>query len=324
MANATPIADLSYRNYEGPLEAPEFRWWVIAKMSIRRAIKNRWYWLVMMPAAGYYLAMVLILFVVEQMASNSVPPNAGMKEFLARIVWKDQFLHGFSYGQMWYLVVALMLGAGTIANDNRANALLVYLSKPCTKLDYLIGKWVGIFLPLLAVMLLPALFFYGFGLMSYRDSGFFTSDKLLLPKILLLMPVGAAFEASLIVAVSSLFKQGQIAGATFAALYFITNFFTHLVAAAWSVNQFDEGPRNVGGSASFGQLIYASVDGIQIGWAKAVLGTAGSQPFGIIGGPQQHFVPAPNAWAVLLIMVVMSLLAMLIAWRRIHAVEVVG
>ena len=63
MANASPIADLSYRNYDGPLDSPEFRWWVIAKMGIRRAIKNRWYWVVMLLSGGYYAVMITILFI---------------------------------------------------------------------------------------------------------------------------------------------------------------------------------------------------------------------------------------------------------------------
>ena len=50
--------------------------------------------------------------------------GAEFKTFLSRIVWQDQFLHGFSYGAD-HLIIALMLGSGAIANDNRANALLV-------------------------------------------------------------------------------------------------------------------------------------------------------------------------------------------------------
>ena len=46
--------------------------------------------------------------------------------------------------QLFLLFIALLAGAGSIANDNRANALLVYLSKPCRKVDYLFGKWAGL------------------------------------------------------------------------------------------------------------------------------------------------------------------------------------
>lgn len=320
MANASPIADLSYRNYDGPLDSPEFRWWVIAKMGIRRAIKNRWYWVVMLLSGGYYAVMITILFIVEQLAATSRMGGAEFKSFLSRIVWQDQFLHGFSYGQIWFLIIALMLGSGAIANDNRANALLVYLSKPCTKLDYLIGKWMGIYIPMVAVMLIPALVFYGFGLMSYRDSGFFSSDRLLIFRILMLVPIAAAFETSLILAVSSLFRQGQIAGASYAAMYFISYLFTQMMAFAWAVTQADQAAGVARTWTSY--LYYGSIDGVQIGLAKALLHSTGTLPFGM-PNQGQHTVPAPSLAIVLLVVVCVSALSLFVAWKRIHAVEVV-
>jgi ABC-2 type transport system permease protein len=246
--------------------------------------------------------------------------DTGFKSFFSRIVWQDQFVHGFSYGQIWYLIVALMLGSGAIANDNRANALLVYLSKPCTKLDYLIGKWMGIYIPMLAVMLFPSLIFYGFGLMSYRDEGFFSKDPLLIFRILMLMPIAAAFETSLILAVSSLFRQGQIAGASYAALYFITYLFTLMMAFAWAITQFDNGAGLAKKWISY--LYYCSIDGVQIGLGKSLLHSTGSPPFGI-PGQGQHPVPPPSLAVVLLVVVLSSVLSVLVAWKRVHAVEVV-
>ena len=39
--SSSPIADLSYRHYDGPLNAPVARWWSIAKMTIQVAIKKK-------------------------------------------------------------------------------------------------------------------------------------------------------------------------------------------------------------------------------------------------------------------------------------------
>ena len=43
---SSPIADLSYRNYDGPLEPPISRWWPIARVGILKAFKNKWFWVV--------------------------------------------------------------------------------------------------------------------------------------------------------------------------------------------------------------------------------------------------------------------------------------
>jgi ABC-2 type transport system permease protein len=326
--STTPIADLSYRNYDGGLESPRLRWWVVARMMIRLALKKKILWVAMAFSGWYYLGMIFVLFVVDQM-SQAAEGGGGMgvdpaSEFLNRIVWKDQFLHGFSFGQLLFLIIALILGAGAIANDNRANALLVYLSKPVSKLDYLLGKWMGVFLPLLIVMLVPTLIFFAYGALSYAGHGFLSDDPLLFPKLLIMLPIAAAFHASLIVGISSMFNQGRLAGATYAGLYFLTNFFTQLMSVTWATMT---GPRVQGEAPpalldAIKPLYYASIDGLNIGMAKGVLGTNGTPYFGIPSRIQS--VPMPPLLPVLAIMFGLSFISMFIAWRRIRAVEVVG
>ena len=325
--SASPIADLTYRGYDGTLEAPQYRWWVIARMSIRLAFKKRSYWVLTIFGGLYYVLLMIIIFFMEQIAAAGQQGERQLLDFMSRIVWKDQFLHGFSTGQMWFLFLALLLGAGSIANDNRANALLVYLSKPCNKTDYLVGKWVGIFLPLLLSMALPAAFFYMYGALSYRGYGFLHNDPWVILKLAALLPLSAAVYSSLVIFFSSLFKQGRIAGATLAGLYFLTNIFTQLMAFSWVMTQ-GGGRRHVSAAETnavvnaLSSLYYASVDGLNIGMGKAILATNGSAYFGIPSPIRS--VPAPSLIGVLLIGAIVSLVCVAIAWKRIRAVEVVG
>lgn len=330
--NGSPIADLTYRGYEGELESPRYRWWVIARMSIRLAFRKRIYWVLTGLSGVYYLLMMLIIFFMEQLSaagSGIAPGNADqqLRQFISRIVWRDQFLHGFSTGQMWFLFLALLLGAGSIANDSRANALLVYLSKPCDKRDYLLGKWMGIFVPLLIAMAIPTAFFWLYGALSYRPYGFLSNDPWIIVKMALVLPLGAAFYSSLAVGFSSLFKQGRIAGATLAGAYFITNIFTQLMALSWMFSQ-SPGARRRGGG-EFEQIVdtlrnlyYASIDGVNIGMSKAILGTDGSAYLGLPSPVRS--VPAPGLIGILLVMVALSGIWLYVAWKRIRAVEVVG
>ena len=321
-----PIADLTYRGYEGALESPRYRWWVIARMSIRLAFKKKSYWVLTVLSGLYPVLLMTIIFFMEQFAAAGPQGEQSLRQFLSRIIWKDQFLHAFSFGQMWFLFLALLLGAGAIANDNRANALLVYLSKPCDKTDYLFGKWMGIFIPLCLSMAIPMSFFWLYGALSYRTYGFLSNDPWTIVKIALLIPVVSAFYASLAVFFSSLFKQGRIAGVTFAAVYFLSNIFTQLMAFSWVMSQ-GFGPRRA--SEEMGQaaniiekLYYSSVDGLSIGSAKAILGTDGSPIFGIPS--PVRMVPAPNVFAIVLIIFVISAISVWLAWKRIRAVEVIG
>lgn len=324
---SSPIADLSYRGYDGPLESPRYRWWVIARMSIRLAFKKKAYWVLTGFTGAYYLGIMLMMFIMEQLSTQGGPQSEQFfRQFLGRIVWKDQFLHAVSFGQLWYLFLALLLGAGSIANDNRANALLVYLSKPANKTDYILGKWMGIFIPMLISMAIPTFFFWFYGALSYRPYAFLSADPLIIIKMAIILPICAAFYTSLVLFFSSLFKQGRIAGATVAGFYFLTNIFTNLIAVVWSASQQvgrrrpDEDFQSMAHTVK--NFYYASVDGLNIGITKAILGTDGTPYFGIPSPIRS--VPAPSLWGVLLAIVLISTVCVWVAWKRIRAVEVVG
>lgn len=324
---STPIADLSYRNYDGELTSTNHRWWVIAKSTMRMAMKKKAIWIYAILSGFYYIAMIIVLFVVDQMSQNVVPgQKSPVSGFLNSIQWKDQFVTGFSYGQIWFLAISLVIGAGAIANDNRANALLVYLSKPCDKRDYLFGKWLGVFLPLFVVSATPSLVFYFYGAMSYREMGFISSDPWLILKLPLMLAIGSAFHASIVIGISSMFNQGRMAGAVYSGFYFITNFFTQLMTIAWLAAQ--GGPRHRGEGAPeavknlIGKLYYSSVDGLNIGMSKGIIGTKGSAAFGIRSPIEM--VPAPSLLFSLGTIAIISSLMMFIAWRRIRPVEIVG
>jgi ABC-2 type transport system permease protein len=230
---SSAIADLSYRNYDGPISGPGGRWIIIARTMILKALRLRSLWVFTILSGWYYVVMVVVLFFLQQFGGTSEQGGAAFQAFVDRLVWKDQFVHGFGFSQHLLLVVTLLVGAGTIANDNRANSLLVYLSKPCRKIDYLIGKWLGVFVPILIVITIPTLVFYFYGLLSFRDQGFFSSDRWLLAKVLCLLPLAAAIHASFILAISSMFKQGTVAGAVYAGIYFMGYFFSLLMKVIW-------------------------------------------------------------------------------------------
>lgn len=321
----SPIADLTYRNYDGPLEPPNHRWWSIAKSTIRIALKKKSLWVFMLMSSWYYVAMIFVLFFVDQAIASAQISQPGqpspMDAFFSRIIWKDQFLHGFQFGQICYFAIALILGAGSIANDTRANALLVYLSKPISKRDYILGKWFGIFLPLLITMVIPSLVFYGYGLMSFRDKGFVSQDPWLFPKLMFIMPVAAAFHSSIVLGISSWFNQGRMAGSVYAGLFFLTNFFTHMMGITYvTITAHGDGeglPINL-----VSNLFYCSVDGLCNGFMKAILQTSGSIPFGIAGNGR--FVPHPSIWFILPTVFLISVGFILLAYRKVRAVNIVG
>ena len=53
--------------------------------------------------------------------------------------------------------VTVYVGAGLIANDRRANALQIYLSKPLTRAEYVFGKMAMLMTFLLLVTWVPGI-----------------------------------------------------------------------------------------------------------------------------------------------------------------------
>ena len=92
-------------------------------MTMRMALKKRVMWVCMALSGWYYLAMIFVLFFMEQFAQQSSRPGqpSPLDSFIGKLIWKDQFLHGFSYGQIMFMAITLIIGAGAISNDNRAN-----------------------------------------------------------------------------------------------------------------------------------------------------------------------------------------------------------
>ena len=220
-ANRSPISDLSYRNYDGPLKHHAIRWGVIALSTLKQALKSWGYWVLFgLCVLRYVLQGALLYF--TRAAAAQVSNTDVMQQFTSS--FSSHFFAGFCnlMNSFCILGLALIVGAGCIASDSRSGALLFYFSKPVSKGDYLLGKWVGVFLSLFAATLLPALALYIFCLAGYRSEGFLKEDPWLILRIPIAAAIPAALHASLLVGFSAWSKASRAVGAAYAGLYFAT------------------------------------------------------------------------------------------------------
>ncbi len=214
-----PIADLSYRGYEGKLHTRAARWWIVSLEMLRIYLRKPGFWGLALLAALAYAVIVVMVYTGAFAMMGAGSPDA----------FTQRFFQAFSQQQFWLMMIGLMVGSGAIATDNRANALLVYLSKPITKLDYLLGKWMGIFLILYGVTLLPALTAYSYCALSLTGQGFYASDPHLLWRIVFATLVPPVVHASLLIGFSAWSKSARIAGAAYFGLYIVTGIFSGIV-----------------------------------------------------------------------------------------------
>jgi ABC-2 type transport system permease protein len=118
--------------------------------------------------------------------------------------------------------VTIYIGAGLIANDRRANALQVYLSKPLTRAEYVAGKFAILFLFLVSVTWVPAILLLLIQVMFAGSFAFVRDNIFLLPAITLYALLQVLVSAMTMLALSSMSKSSRFVGIMFAGLIFFT------------------------------------------------------------------------------------------------------
>src|SRR5438477_12895089 len=141
-----PIHDQGYRRYGGERALRGRAWTVIARNGIRTRLGQRAF-------LGLLLVSWFPFFIraVQIYAAANLPQAA----FLAPT--PELFRQFLEQQELFVFFVTVWVGAGLIANDRRANALQIYLSKPLTRAEYVFGKLAILMTFLLIVTWLPAI-----------------------------------------------------------------------------------------------------------------------------------------------------------------------
>jgi ABC-type transport system involved in multi-copper enzyme maturation permease subunit len=119
--------------------------------------------------------------------------------------------------------VTIWVGAGLIANDRRANALQLYLSKPMTSAEYIAGKLAILFLFLVGVTFLPAMMLLFTQAAFAGNLTFVRNNLYLFPAITLFSLAQVLLAATTMLALSSLSKSARFVGVMYAGLIFFTS-----------------------------------------------------------------------------------------------------
>lgn len=204
-----PIYDQRYRRYEARNPLRELRFWPITREALKLVIARRAFLMLLLVAWVPFIARTIQVYVVTRF------PEAG------RVLPVDGRLFGeFLSGQLGFaLLVSVFGGAGLIANDLRTGAILVYLSRPLTRVDYILGKLSALLSLNLFVTLAPALMLWIVAV-SLAPEQFATLKLLWLPPAIVLHALVIGLAMGLMaLAVSSLSKSARVAGLAFAGLF---------------------------------------------------------------------------------------------------------
>jgi ABC-type transport system involved in multi-copper enzyme maturation permease subunit len=120
------------------------------------------------------------------------------------------------------IIVTIYAGAGLIANDRRANALQIYLSKPLMRTEYIAGKAAILFTFLMLVTWLPAILLLLLQVMFAGSFQFLKANLFLFPAITVASLLQVILATFTMLALSSLSKSSRYVGIMYAGIIFFT------------------------------------------------------------------------------------------------------
>ena len=206
-----PIHDQGYRRYRGERRPRGQAWAVIAKAGVRTFLSRRAF-LVLLLVAWF----PCFVRVVQIYAAASLPQAAFLRPT------PETFRQFLNQQGIFVFFVTVYVGAGLIANDRRANALQIYLSKPLTRAEYVFGKIAILMTFLLLVTWVPAIVLLVVQVTLAGNFVFLRDNVYLFPAITVFSFLEATMVSSAMLALSSLSNSSRYVAILYAALMFFT------------------------------------------------------------------------------------------------------
>ena len=208
-----PIHDQSYRRYGGARQPAQRAWLVIAKSGINQFLRKR-------PMIGILFGSQIALMVrlVSFYLAESITQAQSLLGPSAK-VFRD-FLEQQNF---FVFLLAVYVGSGLIAQDRKANALQIYLSKPLTRLDYIAGKMTILATFLLFATWLPAMLLLIGQILLSGSFEFARTNIILFPAITVFSFVEVFIVCCAVLALSSLTASTRYVAVMFAGVMFFSD-----------------------------------------------------------------------------------------------------
>jgi hypothetical protein len=141
-----------YRSLSESRTGPVHRIGTILKKEVLQVFKSKWV-IALIIFAYFFIFVTRLLSIVFQ-----------SEKFEAEF-----FMSFFQDGQLWFLLLAAIVGSGLIASDLKTNAIILYFTR-IPKISYIVGKFEIFAIMLSVVTLLPSIILFFVALISSPDS----------------------------------------------------------------------------------------------------------------------------------------------------------
>ena len=277
-----PIHDQSYRRYRGGKTSPGRAWTVIAWAGIVNMLRKR-----------AFLGLLIFAWLPFVVRAVQIYVSTNFPQVAMLAPTADTFRQFLEQQDFFVFVITIYVGAGLIANDRRANALQIYLSKPLMRSEYIAGKAMVLIVFLTLVTLVPALLLLMLQVMFAGSFEFLKKNAFLFPAITVGSMLQVLVASFTMLALSSLSKSSRYVGILYAGIVFFT-------------------------AAIFGAM-YAITGDSSLSWLSVTASL--SQVVDVVFRVKPRFLtPWPVSLTVIIALIVLSISVL---ERRVRGVEVV-
>jgi ABC-type transport system involved in multi-copper enzyme maturation permease subunit len=142
-----------------------------------------------------------------------------MYQNIIKINIDGQFFFRFFMQQNFFIaLICVFGGSGLIANDLKNNALQLYLSKPLTRMDYIIGKFAIVLILMSFITTVPGILLFIENSLLTNGLSFLKDKYWMLGSIIIYSLIITLPTAFLILALSSATKNSRYAALGFVAI----------------------------------------------------------------------------------------------------------
>ena len=206
-----PIYRERYRRRDGGTDVRGRAWVVICTQGLRSLIKKR---------AFLYLLIVAWIPCIVRAVQIYVVANFPQASFLE--ISPRTFRDFLDQQELFVFFITVYAGSGLIADDIRANALQLYLSRPVTRMQYAAGKLAVLMVVLSLVTWVPALVLLILHPMFAGNATFIRNNLFLIPAVALFSLIEILVGAATMLALSSLSKSRWFVAVMYAGVAFFT------------------------------------------------------------------------------------------------------
>lgn len=301
------VYEQTYRAYEGPLTPLWARFLVLPRHAYRQVFQSKLF-------AAFFLACFLptLVFAILIYLHYNVNALSILKVRVDELVTIDaSFFRVFQAIQnVFAFLLTVLIGPPLISRDTANNALPLYLCRPFSRVDYVVGKMSVLFVLISAVTWVPGLLLFLF--QSYlAGANWFASNLRIAVALFVGSWISIITFALLSLAISAWVRWRMAASAAFFALFVIPAAFGGIVNNLFRT--------------SWGSLfnLFAQLDTVTNGLFGLFVQRTGHYETFRNGQRIVYNFSDPPLWSAWAVVIVLAACCLLLLNRKIKAYEVV-